>query len=484
MALLHRARPVNRKPDFNEGPSLDRESPINRGLAIRYLANEGGGATLHDLIGDTDILTGGAAFSADGVTYDGINDISKINSSLLDLSLIPQNGFSVSVGINCAPQNDRRFFGVGSTGSTILGLGLDNASPYSRLRVYQTVPYANNMWTGVGGPPIATGQDVNLVLVFVPGETAKVYINGVLEFTINRVLGGGTVATPYSAIGAAIRGTSVDGFSFYGGGVLHFSFYHRALSAEEGAALSANPYLGLADDVRRLPLGTTPSGGTTYTYTGDGGLLTGGVAPHGFTANYTGDGGLLTGGVAPHRFTANYTGDGGLLTSGVAPHRFAANYAGDGGLLTGGVAPHSFTANHTCDGGLLTGGVAPHRFTANYAGDGGLLAGGAADVAFTGAGTTYTYIGTGGLLTGGVAPHSFTANYAADGGIISGGTAALSVAVAPSSSGGLLPGGAAIVSGPTDTVLGFMQAALSLTPAMSGAIRVYPVMSGSAKILE
>lgn len=143
----------------------------------------------------------------------------------------------------------------------------------------------------------------------------------------------------------------------------------------------------------------TSASGTTFTYTGSGGLTSGGTAAVTLTKNYIGSGGLTTGGSAGVTLTKDYIASGGLTTGGSASVAVTKDYTASGGFTSGGTAGVTLTKDYTASGGLTSGGTAGVAVTKDYIASGGLTTGGTATTAFVR--TIYPYTASGGLTATG-----------------------------------------------------------------------------------
>lgn len=199
--------------------------------------------------------------------------------------------------------------------------------------------------------------------------------------------------------------------------------------------------------------GGLTSGGTAALvkvkdYTATGGMITGGAA---FTTQagvftYTGTGNLVSGGTADVTKSKDFTATGGATFGGAATVLQAQEYVGTGGMTTGGTAALVITKVYTATGGLTTGGTADVTKTKNFTGTGGLVTGGAAATEYDSGTTVFTYTGTGGMTTGGTADVTKTKAFTATGGLTTGGTADVTKTKAYTATGGLTTGGAAFTS--------------------------------------
>jgi hypothetical protein len=103
---------------------------------------------------------------------------------------------------------------------------------------------------------------------------------------------------------------------------------------------------------------------------------------------YTGTGGLVFSGVAPHRLEIVHAASGGLVFGGaagiVATILLNVAYTGEGGLVLGGIGPHKLGIVHGPSGGITIDGEAPHSALVVqayvYVGEGGIVISGEAGI--------------------------------------------------------------------------------------------------------
>jgi hypothetical protein len=232
-------------------------------------------------------------------------------------------------------------------------------------------------------------------------------------------------------------------------------------------------YTDVADDATLddFEFGDLGGGGTTYTYTGSGGLTFAGTAQLAASCSVVGTGGVTFSGTALRRASWSISGVGGLTLSGSSPRIVTAAIVPSGGITFAGTSPRACTVQPSVGGGLAFSGTAPRTFTVVCQPSGGVSFVGSASVRITwaiagrggvvfggsGGSAEFTYIGSGGLALAGSAPRSFTASMHPSGGLAFGGTAAKAITSAYRGGGGLsLSGTAARVA--------------SLCPAVSGGM--------------
>lgn len=192
-----------------------------------------------------------------------------------------------------------------------------------------------------------------------------------------------------------------------------------------------------------LAVSIAGTSGGTYSYTGSGGVTTGGSAGVKLTRVANGAGGLTTSGAASLKRTFANQAIGGISTGGAA---FASkssgnSYIASGGITTGGAATLKRTQASTASGGVSTGGASGLKLVKTVSGTGGVTTGGAAALK-----RAFARSASGGLATGGAAPLKLIKTATASGGITTGGAATLKRTQATTATGGIVTGGAATAS--------------------------------------
>ena len=189
-----------------------------------------------------------------------------------------------------------------------------------------------------------------------------------------------------------------------------------------------------------LAVSIAGTSGGTYSYTGSGGITTGGSVGIKRTRAANGAGGLTTSGAASLKRTFTNQAIGGITTGGAASASKSSGniYIASGGITTGGAAALKRTQVTTPTGGITTGGAAALKRTQVATPTGGITTGGAAALKRTQVATP-----TGGITTGGVAALKRTQVTTPTGGITTGGAAALKRTQVTTPTGGVTTGGAA-----------------------------------------
>ena len=257
----------NTKPASNV--EIDRDNKLSEGLASFHL--------LKDLysFGDGTFATNynnGATKIAQGFSFDGSNDVIKINNNTYDFTQMGSNGFTIVARLKANAVSDRRFISMGNSSTGFLGVGTTSTSPFKKLRVFSTAPYQSSTWVGDSVGEIADGKYHTIAIAFIPDGDAVIAIDGAIDSRIFRTGAVGTDATPFSGIGAVVRGSSPDGASFYSGEIEFSGLYHRPLADAELKAFTVDPYQILKPATPQFYF--TGSGSGAYSLTADSGSFT------------------------------------------------------------------------------------------------------------------------------------------------------------------------------------------------------------------
>ena len=226
-----------------------------------------------------------------------------------------------------------------------------------------------------------------------------------------------------------------------------------------------------------LAVSIAGTSGGTYSYTGSGGITTGGSVGIKRTRAANGAGGLTTSGAASLKRTFTNQAIGGITTGGAASASKSSGniYIASGGITTGGAAALKRTQVTTPTGGITTGGAAALKRTQVTTPTGGVTTGGAAALK-----STQAIAATGGVTTGGAATASKSSpgqnSYTASGGLTLGGIAALKRTQVLAATGGVAASGAAIFK---RTVVQFASGGLSTSGAATfKRTRAYSALGG------
>lgn len=259
-------------PDFSQpgvkprNAVVDWENSLTSGLKSFFLLHG-----LHDSITNesAENYNGGATKTPQGYSFDGTNDLIKIDSDAYDASKFSIDGYSVVVRVKANAAFDRRFFCVGdSTNNEFIGIGTTSISPFKKLRVYTTLDLCDRDYSGESVGEIADGDWHTIVYSIGEGsQRARIYIDGQLDTDAATNGVAATTNATYAAIGAMRRNGNPNGASFFDGEVALCGFYHRELSIAEGLSLSRDPYQILKPAVPITYFTGSVGGGTTVNTT-------------------------------------------------------------------------------------------------------------------------------------------------------------------------------------------------------------------------
>ena len=204
---------------------------------------EGAGTTVTNIstgrkfhIGNTSVL------NSRGVVFNG--------SSFLDISAETRLGFlqnksdaySIIIpGLHGNSQDNRRFFTFGTSGSGFMGLGTDFNSPNRKFLCFQSANFSGT-WTFFSNDDFFGVGPINFACTFVKSEYFSLYKDGTRDSYIYRTGGTTTEDTPFICIGAAIRGSTPAGFSFFIGSMQSVLVFDGLLTPSQIATLHHTPY--------------------------------------------------------------------------------------------------------------------------------------------------------------------------------------------------------------------------------------------------
>lgn len=276
--------------------------------------------------------------------------------------------------------------------------------------------------------PVTTGQNAVYRITRV-GNTLTVYKDGIATGTANVTAG--------TSFGAGFNSIGRISSSAY---ALTFRRLKMSVSG--------------STDVRDYDAFETSSGSILPDYgpTASDGTVVGNPAwvmyPDGTsTYSFTGTGGVSTGGVSRAIRVKPFASSGGVEFSGAAIYNKvnSSAYVGTGGLTISGSADISYRKvhDHVASGGLALSGAAEiaRRKIQMFAASGGMSMAGSASVISPG--NSLIVIGTGKISTGGTADRAYTRSVVSKGGILAGGQAIGSKAFSAIGSGGCVISGAA-----------------------------------------
>jgi hypothetical protein len=259
------------KPQF--GCQVDWSHPLAQGLPGGWLMNEGSGGSVYDLSGQgthgimtnmdpaTDWVTGPDGWAVD---FDGSNDHVEFPQNILPSAWTTAVIWlkftnTIQTGIILGHAGEAAYYD--SYGKS---LRYDNGILSAQAEFNNSNPLTSYTW----GDTTTWHQVVGVF------ETAGVlYLDGVSVSTGNLSIG--TALDPYASTYRFRLGSNYDISRCFAGQIAHAHIYNRALSAEEVASLSAQPYQFLTRPRRYWWLAQPVSGNRRF----NPGLWTPGTNP-------------------------------------------------------------------------------------------------------------------------------------------------------------------------------------------------------------
>ena len=247
---------------------IDRNSRFAKNLLAAYLL------PMHQNLVNGELAenyNNGATSVGYGYDFDGSNDILKINSEQVNLKNL--SGLTILIRLKANSLSDRRVVCFGGTGATFFGIGSTNSSPYTKLRVYTTIRFEGTTYTFDSNGDVFDNEWHTVVLTFANRE-CKIYIDGKLDTTnVGGASPGANDDTPYNSIGAAIRGSSPNGFSFSDGIISKVLIFDEVFTEAKAIDISrfSNDVFKPANETTFF---TTTAAGGAFTLTADTGSYT------------------------------------------------------------------------------------------------------------------------------------------------------------------------------------------------------------------